>query len=64
MNEEQLAKITAELKTLTAAANEAYLAFFAATMNAPQTPEFNRLREVNNNLRQAIVNAKNQITVS
>ena len=55
---------TAELEAITASANEAYLAFFAATMNAPKTPEFNRLREINDNLRKAIVRAKNQIAVS
>lgn len=52
-----------ELESITAAANEAYLAFFTATMNAPKTPEFNRLREISDNLRKAIVRAKNQISV-
>jgi hypothetical protein len=52
-----------ELKTLTKVANEAYLAFFAATLNAPNTPEFKRLKEINDHLRQAVVSAKNQLLV-
>ena len=48
-----------ELEAITTAANAAYLTFQAAIMNAPNTPEFNRLREVNDDLRKAIVRAKN-----
>lgn len=52
-----------ELEQLTKAANEAYVAFHAATLNAPKTPEFQQLRSVFDNLRVAIVSAKNAIRV-
>jgi hypothetical protein len=48
-----------ELEAITTVANAVYIAFYAAIMNAPNTPEFNRLREVNDDLRKAIVRAKN-----
>lgn len=54
---------TMETKNLIEAANTAYLAFYAATLNAPKTPEFERLRAVNDELRQAIVHARNAATV-
>lgn len=50
-------EITIELKALTEAARVAYLAYFAAILYAPKTAEFNRLREINDNLRRAIVQA-------
>lgn len=50
-----------ELESLIAAANSSYLTIFAATLYAPSTPEFNRLREVNDNLRKALVRAGNHL---
>jgi hypothetical protein len=47
-----------ELNALIQAANEAYLANYAAMLNAPKTPEFEHLRLLNDNLRKAIVRAK------
>jgi len=47
-----------EMDALIKSANEAYLANYAAILNAPATPEFERLRLLNDNLRKAIVRAK------
>ena len=51
-------KLKQELNALIQAANEAYLANYAAMLNAPKTPEFEHLRLLNDNLRKAIVRAK------
>jgi len=55
------ANTISELQTLIKTANTAYTAFYAAMLNAPQTPEVERLRSINDTLRQAIVTAKNHI---
>ena len=62
-----IAEITtaaAELESITTAAAETHLAIFAATLNAPKTPEFERLREINRTLADAITRAKNQIAIT
>lgn len=50
-----------ELAQLTKAANDAYLAVFAATYFAPESPEMLRLKQVIDGLRVAIVHAKNEL---
>ena len=61
MNKKSKTKVPTELKRLVKTSNDAYLAFFAALINAPQTPEFNRLRTVLNDLRESVIHAKNSL---
>jgi hypothetical protein len=48
-----------EHQNLLRAANQAAIAFYAATLNAPDTAEFRRLREVLKDLQEAVVHAEN-----
>ncbi len=50
-----------ELQALRESANVAYLTFYAALLNAPSTPEFNRLRTVLDNLRKSVVHTDNHL---
>lgn len=51
--------IQADLENLLKAANQSFCSIHAALGTEPSTPEFNRLRAVNEELRKAIVQAKN-----
>jgi hypothetical protein len=50
-----------ELAQLAKVANDLYLAVYAATVNAPDSPEFRRLHFLNNELRVQLVHAKNEL---